>query len=396
VEINVSDAGFGQGTWQQMAPEIHAITLSPGSGTKTLSVQFRDSAGAILASLRKDVVLLEPGFNGDVTFALNEAEDTFVFSNSATANYGDRTYVTAGLYSTGYDNWGLFRLPIPALPAGLAAAVQEARLEVYLTANTRNTSQVLSPYAVSSPWGEDSLTWNSRPALASTTLGPGVTFTNRTEVGRWKVFPLTPQAVQGWLDAPDQAHGVALRGDGTPNLTSVQFTSSESFSASDDRRPRLVLRLHLSGSDTTPPEITGAQVASVTDTGATVEWTTDEDADGLVDFGPTSAYGQSLAQPARATSHAIVLMALSPHSTYHARATSRDASGNAASSADLVFTTTGVLPGDLNHDGQLTLADVAALAAQLIGLSPTTPDTADVNGDGQVSAADLQTLVNRL
>jgi hypothetical protein len=396
VQVNVSAAGFGQGQWQQVASEIHAITLPPGAGTKTLYLQFRDSGGAVLASLRKDIVLLEAGFSGTVTLTLNEAEDTFVFSNSAGSNYGARTYVTAGLYSAGYDNWGLVSFPIPALPAGVQATVESARLEVYLTENTRNTSQIITPYEPTAPWAEDTVTWSSRPALATTALGGGVTFTSRSEVGRWKAFPLTLATVQGWLEDPSRARGIVLKGEGTPNLTSVQFASSESFHAGDDRRPRLVLQLALAHSDTVPPLISAAQAADVGETAATIQWTTDEEADGLVEFGTTTGYGQQAAQPARSTSHAVVLRPLLARTTYHARATSRDAAGNATSSPDLVFTTTGPMPGDLNRDGQLTLADVTALAGQLLGLAPVTPLTADVNGDGRVSTADLQTLVNRL
>jgi len=50
--------------------------------------------------------------------------------------------------------------------------------------------------------------------------------------------------------------------------------------------------------------------------------------------------------------------------------------------------------GDVNGDGKLSIADVAALIDIL--LSQTTTDNADVNGDGNVSIADVAALIDLL
>ncbi len=399
VQVNISTSGFGQGSWQDAVTELHGLTLPAGSGAKTLYVQFRNSAGAILASLTKSIVLIEPGFSGDVTLTLNEAEDTYVFGNSAGSNFGAAIYVSAGrYYETGYDHDGLLRFGLPAPPAGVRLTVRDASLEMYLIENTRNASQVISPYEVTSAWSEDAVTWNSRPSMATSAMGSGVLFTDRSEINRWKVFPLQSAAIQRWLQDATSNRGVCLFGDGTPGLTSVQLVSSESFHPSEDRRPRLKLTLTVNANDTTPPVISGLQAVTVGQTTATIQWTTNEAADGLVEYGTTAAYGSAAPlQTALSTDHSVLLQGLSPQTLYHVRVRSRDAAGNTTTSSDVTFTTAaGTLAGDMNGDGQLTLADLPGLLSQLLGVSPVTPENADVNADGRVTIADLQVLVNRL
>lgn len=397
-EVNVSGMGFGQGTWQQVVPEIHGFSLPQGVGSKTIYVQFRDAAGGLLASLVKSAVLLEPGFAGDVELVLDDAEDAYVFSNSPNENFARQPMVTAGKYDAGYDHIGLFRFAIPSLPTGLQATVKGAKLEVYLLENTRNTSQVISAFEATESWTEDAVTWNSRPGFSSTALGVGVTFTGRSEVNRWKAFSVAPTAIQRWLQDHSSMHGLAVLGQGTPNLTSIQVASSEFFYPSEDRRPKLVLQLGLSMSDATGPVIGGIQATGMTDRSATIQWTTNELADGLVEYGTTTGYGQTArGETSLSATHAVTLDALASGTLYHFRVVSKDAQGNESRSGDLTLTTTaGPLAGDLNRDGQVTLGDLTLLLSQLVGLSAVTPESADVNGDGHVSVGDLQALVNRL
>lgn len=94
--------------------------------------------------------------------------------------------------------------------------------------------------------------------------------------------------------------------------------------------------------DRSAPLISGLTAAATSSTTAEVAWTTSEPADALVDYGTGAAYGATAAAAAPlATSHRIVLAGLAPGTTYHLRATSRDAAGNAASSADLTVATGG-------------------------------------------------------
>ena len=80
--------------------------------------------------------------------------------------------------------------------------------------------------------------------------------------------------------------------------------------------------------DTTPPVIVSAPtVTSLTDTTAVIEWTTDEPADSLVEFGKTP-YTRSKYLGSFVTSHAVTLTLLESETLYYFRAGSMDEAGN--------------------------------------------------------------------
>src|SRR5207247_2433851 len=92
--------------------------------------------------------------------------------------------------------------------------------------------------------------------------------------------------------------------------------------------------------DTTAPKITSVGASAVTHEAATITWTTDEGADGQVEYGTTSTYGTATPISSTfVTSHSIVLSGLTPTTGYHYRVKSRDGWGNLAVSGDFTFTT---------------------------------------------------------
>lgn len=99
--------------------------------------------------------------------------------------------------------------------------------------------------------------------------------------------------------------------------------------------------------DVTPPVIMGVSPANVTQSGASITWTTDEPADSQVEYGATAAYGSFTAlDPVLSTSHSQTLSGLSAGTLYHYRVKSRDAAGNPATSPDATFTTQSVPPDE--------------------------------------------------
>src|SRR5256885_13412278 len=97
--------------------------------------------------------------------------------------------------------------------------------------------------------------------------------------------------------------------------------------------------------DTTPPAISGVAANGVTNTAATIAWTTDEGASSQVDYGLTTAYGASTPlDPALTTAHAQPIAGLSANTQYHYHVRSTDGAGNPATSGDLPFTTTNTPP----------------------------------------------------
>ena len=92
--------------------------------------------------------------------------------------------------------------------------------------------------------------------------------------------------------------------------------------------------------DTTPPQISAVSAGTPSSSGATITWTTDEGSSSQVEYGTTTAYGQSTVQNSTLqTTHSQALSGLSAGTLYHYRVKSADAAGNLAVSGDATFTT---------------------------------------------------------
>ena len=92
--------------------------------------------------------------------------------------------------------------------------------------------------------------------------------------------------------------------------------------------------------DDVPPIISAISVTSVTSSGATVSWSTNESADSIVNYGTTNNYSQRGGnESVSGMIHSINLNNLRPGTTYHYRIDAKDASGNPAISSDGTFTT---------------------------------------------------------
>jgi hypothetical protein len=96
--------------------------------------------------------------------------------------------------------------------------------------------------------------------------------------------------------------------------------------------------------DVQPPVLSDVAVG-VTQSSATVSWTTNEPATSQVAYGLTAAHSLGTESDASlVTDHQIVLSGLSPSTTYHYEITSVDGAGLAASSGDLTFRTRDPVP----------------------------------------------------
>jgi hypothetical protein len=96
---------------------------------------------------------------------------------------------------------------------------------------------------------------------------------------------------------------------------------------------------------TTPPVITNVLATAVTNSSATITWTTDEPANSQVKYGTSSAYGSSTpTDNTMVTSHSMNLTGLLANTSYHFQVLSVDATGNPASSNDFTFTTSASTP----------------------------------------------------
>lgn len=82
--------------------------------------------------------------------------------------------------------------------------------------------------------------------------------------------------------------------------------------------------------DTTPPVISEVATANITSTSATVNWTTDEPSNSVVNYGTTTALGSTISDVAMVTSHSLNLTGLAKNTTYYYEVQATDASGNTA------------------------------------------------------------------
>ena len=92
--------------------------------------------------------------------------------------------------------------------------------------------------------------------------------------------------------------------------------------------------------DTVAPAISGVTASSITSSGATITWTTNEAADSQIEYGLATSYGSTTAlDTSFITSHSVPLSGLSANTTHYYRVKSKDAAGNLATSDQMTFAT---------------------------------------------------------
>jgi len=129
-------------------------------------------------------------------------------------------------------------------------------------------------------------------------------------------------------------------------------------------------------SDTAAPVISGVSTSNITNSGATITWTTDEASTSQIEYGTTTSYGSSTTiDNTMVTSHSVTVSGLLSWTTYHFRVKSQDASSNLATSGDYTFIT--LAPPDSNPPtGTITINNNAAYATTTsVTLTFTCSDT---------------------
>jgi hypothetical protein len=135
---------------------------------------------------------------------------------------------------------------------------------------------------------------------------------------------------------------------GTPNWTAnsnfdlgaYEYLNAGGYNISDD----VISAFTASGPSTPAPlGVSGVFAGSITTTGASISWTTNNPASSQVAYGITPSYGSLTPNdPTLVTAHSVALTGLAPATTYHYQVRSQDAQLTSASSGDLTFTTAAV------------------------------------------------------
>ncbi len=155
--------------------------------------------------------------------------------------------------------------------------------------------------------------------------------------------------------------------------------------------------------DTTPPVISNVTASSISATGATITWTTDEASTSVVNYGLTTSYGGTTTGTGGVTTHSVTLGGLTAGAVYHYRVQSSDAAGNTSASVDHTFQTGGsyaYAPGSVTlTSGTLNSGTVANLAtnnAVYYVVNSTTSGTRRVDWYGSATISQPPASVSSL
>jgi hypothetical protein len=97
--------------------------------------------------------------------------------------------------------------------------------------------------------------------------------------------------------------------------------------------------------DATAPVLSGFTVSDITSNSAAVEWTTDEDATSVVEYGVNEFYGAMASTSGLSTSHSVELLGLTANTQYYILVKTADDSGNETTATTTFFTADDTDPG---------------------------------------------------
>lgn len=140
--------------------------------------------------------------------------------------------------------------------------------------------------------------------------------------------------------------------------------------------------------DTTAPSLSAIAAGSITSSGTTITWSTNESATSRVEYGPTTAYGSlSTLNATLLTSHSTTLTSLQPATTYNYRVISRDAAGNTATSGNNTFTTAAAQPPSETAGPVLSAIGAQAITTKGVTITWGTDESATSEVEYGLSAA---------
>jgi uncharacterized repeat protein (TIGR01451 family) len=169
----------------------------------TMALKSFSSGPAILEVTGPEPVrVADPLANEVDPFALTltPSKDTWVNSDSPNTNYGADLELT--MSTGGQQAFILLDFDLSALPDD--ADIISATLSVYPSESVPGDPYAMLPYAITSGWEENVVTWNSRPS-SSYRGDPVIMYTPDD----WSVFDVT-HIVQDWYDGALSINGIAI------------------------------------------------------------------------------------------------------------------------------------------------------------------------------------------
>jgi CSLREA domain-containing protein len=145
------------------------VSYTVSVGSHEVQVRATDAAGNIDQSPASRSWTREeppPGACTPSTITLGASADSWILQTSSSSNYGNDSVLKVDS-KMGAPARTLVRFTLPALPAG--CQVLDAELRLY--AGSYKTGRTIDVYALTSAWGESSVTWGNQPVPAGSASG---------------------------------------------------------------------------------------------------------------------------------------------------------------------------------------------------------------------------------
>ncbi len=331
---------------------------TPGAPTTTQPVHIGHYSGAFggaeyFPGVLDDVRIYNRALSKQDVLALYSLRDTIPPTVSITAPtpsaiVGGTVTVTANAT----DNVGVVGVQFKLDGANLGAEVTTAPYSVAwntttalpgahtLTAVARDAA---GNTATSAP-GSVTVADTTPPSVSLTAPTAGATVTGTVTVAATATDNVSVAGVQFKLDGANLGAEVTLAPSAVLWDTTTAVNGAHTLTAvARDAAGNAAISAGVSvtvANNVTAPVISGVTASSITSSGATISWITNEASDTQVEYGPTAAYGNvTPLNTSLITSHSQVPNGLAPNAWYHYRVKSRDAAGNLAVSGDFTFKT---------------------------------------------------------
>ncbi len=216
--------------------------------------------------------------------------------------------------------------------------------ETVISSSTPGTTPPPSPTSdTTAP--TTSLTAPANGSTVSGTVNIAANATDNTGVIRVEFY------VDGALRSSDTSSPYSYSWNTTEVANSSHSLQSKAYDAAGNIGVSATVTVTVNNptADTTAPIISGVSATNITTTGATINWTTNELADSLVEYGTTTSYGQTASGVSLAKSHSMIVSNLTASTFYHYRVKSKDAAGNPTTSGDSSFVTSAATPSGIPY-----------------------------------------------
>ncbi len=351
----VGDGGDGS----QSSPNNDAVAANSGTGNLTFSYLYLHDMGRCpFLTIGGDPMVVEYAYTGKYEYAAGEHSEIASLAGShQTFRYCLFTSVngTGGLmfngagpqyvygnvfyHAAGDNSWGASANGIIGSKSASGDG-QPQNIHVYNNTFINTAVPAMGMYMPNYPgnvFSNNLFYGNSDPGYITGTYPLGHDYNEYVSASGYS--------------APSEAHGATGSANPFNNYTSLDFTlkantpTGANLGSPYNIDPLGVVRntwsrgaYEYGSQNTSGPVISNIQYSAETNT-ATITWTTDENANSIVNYGLTASYGISVTNSSTVTSHSVTLANLGQGTYYDFQVQSIDSSNRLSSSGNQLFNT---------------------------------------------------------